>query len=215
MRGWLAMGTWALRCSCPRRARSGASIGLVPPQELLPLGRAGLPGRHRLHPPTPGRGRARPQVARADNGRRAGHDRGLLSLGAVRGERKRLLAVTDQANARQLRSAHAPRHGRGGERQAPPWWAGPRRAVHGRGFTDSKRLYAHIRRGRRYRRNVGIGRLKGACRQAEPEEADLLARHPAGRLHVQFDGKRATPRRRGRGSSTGSRSSGDWCIAAP
>ncbi len=58
-----------------------------------------------------------------------------------------------------------------------------------RGFTTGKTLYAHVRRGDN-RRNVKVGRLKGACHTLDVKRKLFLANATPGLYNVQFDTKR-------------------------
>jgi hypothetical protein len=115
--------------------------------------------------------------------------RGLLTLGSITGERNRLLAATDQANAANFGTLNL--HASGVAVNVRPRRAGPGRPVRikARGFTGSKRLYAHVRRGR-FHRNAAIGRLKGACRKLSKRNRIFAAGTRPGIYRVQFDGKR-------------------------
>jgi hypothetical protein len=190
MRGWLAMGILGVALLMLPASAFGASIGLVPRKSCYRSGEQVFLGGTGFTANTP----AEVTLDRKSLGRTTadgqGMIRGLLSLGAVRGERKRLLAVTDQANAANygaltLRATDV-------AVSVKPRRAGPGRAVRfkARGFTNSKRLYAHIRRGRRYRRNVGIGRLNGACRKLSRKKRIFSLGTRPGVYTVQFDGKR-------------------------
>jgi hypothetical protein len=115
---------------------------------------------------------------------------GFLTVGLSSGEKVKNYAATDHSNA-ALTAAKAlrvsaldvrvrPKNGRPGRRLR----------IRARGFTTGKRLYAHIRRGRHYRRNVRIGRLKGACHRLNLRKRLFSSRTPAGTYKVQFDGRR-------------------------
>jgi hypothetical protein len=114
---------------------------------------------------------------------------GVLSFGALSSERNRLLAITDQANPANFGTLTV--HASGVGLSVRPRRAGPGRPVRikARGFTGSKRLYAHVRRGR-FHRNVGIGRLKGACRKLSRRARVFSLGTRPGVYQVQFDGKR-------------------------
>lgn len=64
----------------------------------------------------------------------------------------------------------------------------PKRIV-ARGFTSGTTLYAHVRRGKS-RRNVRIGRLKGACKTLDVKRRLFSPDATAGVYKVQFDAKR-------------------------
>jgi len=113
---------------------------------------------------------------------------GSLRVGLASGERVKTYAATDQANAaltasKELRVSAvnvtvSPQDGRPGRRLR----------IRARGFTlGKKRLYAHIRRGRHYRRTVRIGRLRGACRKLRTRKRLFSSRARAGAYKLQFD----------------------------
>lgn len=64
----------------------------------------------------------------------------------------------------------------------------PKRIV-ARGFTTGTTLYAHVRRGKS-RRNVRIGRLKGACKTLDVKRRLFSPDAKPGVYRVQFDAKR-------------------------
>jgi len=112
-----------------------------------------------------------------------------LTVGRLSGVRTRTVTATDSANpanvatAQFLGSALAvrvrPLHGA----------AGRKLRVQATGFTTGKRLYAHVVR-KRYRHDVFIGRLKGACHLASGRKRIIPGSVPAGSYRVQFDTKR-------------------------
>ncbi len=115
--------------------------------------------------------------------------RGKLTLGSIRGERNRVLTAVDQAN--QANVGVAPLHASGVAVSVKPRRAGPGKRVRVKayGFTGSRRLYAHVRRGR-FRRNVELGRLKGSCRKLSRRIKIFSRGTSPGIYIVQFDGKR-------------------------
>lgn len=70
-----------------------------------------------------------------------------------------------------------------------------RRRIRATGFTTGRTLYAHIRRGGKTRRNVRIGRLKGACKSISVRRRLLRGLRP-GNYRVQFDVARRYKRTR-------------------
>jgi hypothetical protein len=120
--------------------------------------------------------------------------RGQVSLGSIRGERQRALTAVDQSNPGNVGTAAI--HATGVAVNVKPRRAGPGKRVRVKayGFTGSKRLYAHVRRGR-FRRNVGIGRLKGGCRKLSRRIKIFSRGTRAGVYKVQFDGKRRYSKR--------------------
>jgi hypothetical protein len=183
MRGWLTASALGVALLALPASALGANIGLLPHKGCYRAGEHVLLGGNGFTANKPAEvtlDRKSLGFAAADG---QGMIRGLLSLGAVRGERNRLLAVTDQANvsnygALKLRATDV-------AVSVKPRRAGPGLAVRfkARGFTNSKR-------GRRYRRNVGIGRLKGACRKVSRKKRIFSLGTRPGVYSVQFDGKR-------------------------
>jgi hypothetical protein len=189
MRGWLAASTLSVALLALPATASAANIGLVPHKSCYRAGEQVFLGGTGFTANTP----AEVTLDRKSLGQTIadaqGVIRGVLSLGLITGERNRLLAVTDQANATNF--ATLTLRATGVAVGVKPKRAGPGRAVRikARGFTDSKRLYAHIRRGR-FHRNVGIGRLRGACRKLSRRKRVFSAGTRPGVYNVQFDGKR-------------------------
>jgi hypothetical protein len=65
-----------------------------------------------------------------------------------------------------------------------------KRKVTARGFLLGKKLYAHVRRGRRYRKTVRIAKLKSPCGTAKARKR-IFSRHARpGTYTVQFDARR-------------------------
>jgi len=58
-----------------------------------------------------------------------------------------------------------------------------------RGFTGGKTLWAHVRRGKN-KRNVKVGKLKGACKTLDVKRKIFLPNAVPGVYNVQFDSKR-------------------------
>ena len=119
---------------------------------------------------------------------------GTLRVGQRRGERTKTYTGTDVSNPANAASTTLrisaldvtvrPRSGRPGRRVR----------VNARGFTTGTRLYAHIVR-RRYRRNVGVGRLRGACRTLSARRRIFPRGTNPGTYTVQFDTRRRFSRR--------------------
>jgi hypothetical protein len=115
---------------------------------------------------------------------------GSLTVGQARGEKLRTYTAIDQANpaltagvnlrVSALAVAVKPKTGK------------PTRRVRitARGFTTGKRLYAHVRRGKHYRRNVKIGTLKKSCHKLSKKRRIFRSNAPSGSYLVQFDTKR-------------------------
>lgn len=61
--------------------------------------------------------------------------------------------------------------------------------VRARGFMEGKYLYAHVRRGKRYRKTVRVGRVK-TCGKVSKRKRLFSRSAGNGRYRVQFDNKR-------------------------
>ena len=119
---------------------------------------------------------------------------GSLRVGQRSGERSKIYTGSDLANPANVASTTLrvtalevnvkPRSGRPGRRVR----------VRARGFTTGTRLYAHVVR-RGYRRNVRVGRLKGACRTLSARARIFRRGTRPGRYTVQFDTRRRYSRR--------------------
>jgi hypothetical protein len=72
--------------------------------------------------------------------------------------------------------------------------SGKRIRIRARGFATGRTLYAHVVRGR-YRRNVRLGRLKGACHTLSVRRRIFRRGTRIGRYRVQFDTRRRYSRR--------------------
>jgi hypothetical protein len=193
IRGWLLGAVAAAALLAPASAL-GASVGVLPQKRCYRS--AAPPNGERLFLAGMGfspSGSAQVTLDRKPLGTTSadpqGVIRGLLTLGSITGERNRLLAATDQANAANFVTLSL--HASGVAVNVRPRRAGPGRPVRvkARGFTGSKRLYAHVRRGR-FHRNVGIGRLKGACRKLSRRARIFSPGTRPGTYRVQFDGRR-------------------------
>jgi hypothetical protein len=115
---------------------------------------------------------------------------GKLTIGLGSGERLRTYAATDQQNpaivgSTQVRVSALSVNIR--PRRSQP---GRKERIKARGFTTGKRLYAHVRRGHRYRKNIKIGRLKGACHTLSAEKRFFSRHARTGVYVVQFDTSR-------------------------
>jgi hypothetical protein len=65
------------------------------------------------------------------------------------------------------------------------------RRIGARGFIGGRTLYAHARRGRSYKVNVRVARLRGPCAKASAHKRILKRRGtPPGTYRVQFDARR-------------------------
>ena len=119
----------------------------------------------------------------------SGNFGGLLTLGDPSGERLKTYTGIDTSNNANQASVQvrvssllvtvSPRSGR----------AGRALRVRARGFTTGKTLYAHILRGHS-RRNMRIGRLKGACHKLSARKRIFSSRSRTGTYTVQFDTRR-------------------------
>jgi hypothetical protein len=67
--------------------------------------------------------------------------------------------------------------------------SGRPRRITARGFTTGRRLYAHIRRGR-FRRNLRVGTLRGACHKLKITRRLFRAGTRSGVYTLQFDTRR-------------------------
>jgi len=65
-----------------------------------------------------------------------------------------------------------------------------RRRIGARGFIGGRTLYSHARRGRRYKVNVRIGRLRGPCAKLSARKRILRRGTSPGTYRVQFDARR-------------------------
>jgi hypothetical protein len=118
-----------------------------------------------------------------------------LTVGIPSGERVKTYAATDIPNPSISASiplrisatdvALSPRSGRPGRRMR----------IRARGFTTGRRLYAHVRRGRRYRKNIRIGRLRGACHKLRARRRLISSGAGPGTYRIQFDTRRRYSRR--------------------
>ena len=119
----------------------------------------------------------------------AGNFGGSLRLGVPSGERLKTYSAVDTSNtanqaAVRLRVSRLLVTVRP-QRGAP----GSLLRIGARGFTTGRTLYAHVVRGR-YRRNVRIGRLRGACRRLSSRRRIFSRRTRPGTYVVQFDTRR-------------------------
>jgi hypothetical protein len=119
----------------------------------------------------------------------AGNFSGPLSVGMMKGVRKRTVIATDAVDPANVGQAQflgsaldvtvKPRNGA----------AGRKLRLKASGFTTGKRLYAHVFR-KRYKRNLFLGKLKGPCRTLKVRKRVLPPGTPTGVYTVQFDTKR-------------------------
>lgn len=119
----------------------------------------------------------------------AGNFGGALQLGVPSGERLKTYSAIDTANTAnaasvQLRVSRLlvtvePKNGRPGRILR----------VKARGFTTGKTLYAHVVRNHK-RRNLRIGKLKGACHTLSVRKRIFSKHTKNGTYTVQFDSKR-------------------------
>jgi hypothetical protein len=195
MRGWLAASALSVALLALPAGASGATIGVAPMKRCYRSGEQVFLGGNGFTANTP----AEVTLDRKSLGQTVANAQGMifgvLSLGLVSSERNRLLAVTDQANHANFGSLTL--HTSGVAVSVKPRRAGPGRRVRirARGFTASKRLYAHVRGARRYRRNVRVGRLKRSCHKLDRRVRIIPLGTRAGVYTVQFDGKRRYSKR--------------------
>jgi hypothetical protein len=119
----------------------------------------------------------------------AGAFSGELIVSQPSGERGKTYAARDSVNpaiaaAAAIRASAVSVDVR--PRSAPP---GRRVTISARGFTTGARLYAHVIRGR-YRRNVRVGALRGACHRLTTRARIFSSGTPNGTYMVQFDARR-------------------------
>ncbi|MFL5869121.1 MAG: hypothetical protein ACJ766_18610 [Thermoleophilaceae bacterium] len=115
---------------------------------------------------------------------------GTLTIGLGSGEKLKTYTATDQVNpaisaSTQIRVSALSVNIRP-RRSAP----GRKERIKARGFTTGKRLYAHVRRGHRYRKNLKLGRLKGICHKLSAKKRFFSRHARTGVYTVQFDTKR-------------------------
>lgn len=119
---------------------------------------------------------------------------GNLTVGQRTGQRRKTYQAIDTANpaitaaktitVSALTVGVRPRNGRPGRRMR----------IKARGFTNKGTLRAHVVRGR-YRRNVRIGRVKGACGKVKARKRIFVAGTKSGTYTVQFDTRRRYSRK--------------------
>lgn len=104
-------------------------------------------------------------------------------------QRTDFYTATDQANLSL--TANVPVHLTSLDVKVTPKNGNPAKAkrVVARGFTTGKVLYAHVRRGKS-KRNVKVGKLKGACKTLDVKRKLFKADAKDGLYNVQFDTKR-------------------------
>jgi hypothetical protein len=194
MRRWLVAGAVTAAALIAPASSLGAALGVLPPKscyrsgERLTLYGVGF---------TPN-GSAAVSLDGKGLGLATSNAQGLLTgqirLGSIRGERNRVVTAVDQANP--ANQASAPFRATGVAVSVRPRRAGPGKRVRVKayGFTGSRRLYAHVRRGR-FRKNVGLGRLKGSCGKLSRRVKVFAKGTSPGIYIVQFDGKRRYSRK--------------------
>jgi hypothetical protein len=189
MRRWLTAGTVGAALLVLPCSALGATIGLAPKKPCYRSGEQIFIGGSGYTANTPAEITLDHKSLGQTVANAQGMIFGVLSLGLVSGERNRLLAATDGANAANF--ATLTLHASGVAVNVRPRRAGPGRAVRitARGYTSSKRLYAHIRRGH-FHRNAAVGRLKGACHKLSRRARLFPPGTRTGVYSVQFDGKR-------------------------
>lgn len=124
------------------------------------------------------------------NANQVGEIAATLPAPSIRGkQRTDTITATDQTNLALI--ATSPVNLTSLNVKVTPRNGNPSKAkrIVARGFTTGRTLYAHVRRGKN-RRNVKIGRLKGACRKIDVKRKLFLANATPGLYNVQFDTKR-------------------------
>jgi hypothetical protein len=204
MRGWLAASALSVVLLALPAGASGATIGLLPQKSCYRTGQRGDPNADKpaflggtgFTPNAPVAVTLDHRPAGQTTADAGGLIRGTFVFGGLRSaEHNWLLAATDQANPANV--ATLALRTTGVAVNVTPRRAGPGRRVRirGRGFTGSKRLYAHVRGARRYRRNVRVGRLKRSCHKLDRRVRIIPLGTRAGVYTVQFDGKRRYSKR--------------------
>lgn len=120
-----------------------------------------------------------------------------VSLGApdIRAKKRTdFFTATDQTNLSL--TASAPVHLTSLDVKVTPANGNPGKAkrIVARGFTDGKVLWAHVQRGKN-KRNVKIGKLKGACKTLDVKRKLFKADAKDGLYNVHFDTKRKYSKR--------------------
>jgi hypothetical protein len=175
-------------------AAGAAQVGVLPNKPCYRSGESLLIGGTQYSPNTSVRITSDGAFIGSVTADQNGAFQGTLRVGQRRGERSKTYTATDLSNPANAASTTLrvtaldvtvrPRSGRPGRRVR----------VNARGFTTGTRLYAHIVR-RRYRRNVRVGRLKGACRTLGARRRIFRRGTKPGTYTVQFDTRRRYSRR--------------------
>ena len=170
-------------------AAGAAAVGVLPTKPCYRSGESLLIGGYQYTPSSAVRITSDGAFIGSVSTDQNGAFQGTLRVGQRRGERTKTYTATDVSNPANAASTNLrvtalavtvrPRSGRPGRRAR----------VRARGFTTGNRLYAHIVRGR-YRRNVGIGRLRGACRALSVRRRIFRRGTRPGAYTVQFDTRR-------------------------
>lgn len=133
-----------------------------------------------------------PETLSTDAG---GAFRGVLTLAQRRGKRTSTYTATDPVNTTLTASTQVTVSAttvRVRPKDGPP---GRRLKLTAGGFTQSKRLYAHVRKGG-FKRNIFLGRLKRACGKLTTRRRILSQGADYGVYTVQFDNYRKYKPRR-------------------
>ena len=109
-----------------------------------------------------------------------------LSIESLSGVRTRTVTATDSANPANVATDQFLGSALAVRVRPLQGAAGRRLRIQASGFTTGKRLYAHVIR-KRYRHDVSLGRLKGACHTAKARRRIIPGSVPAGVYRVQFD----------------------------
>jgi hypothetical protein len=115
---------------------------------------------------------------------------GTLTVGLGSGERLRTYAATDPVNPGLTASTGVRVSAVTVTVNPQSGTPGRKIKVKARGFTTGKRLYAHVRRGTKYRRNLRVGKLRRACHKLKRTKRIIRKGAPNGTYLVQFDTKR-------------------------
>jgi hypothetical protein len=191
----LVVGIAAASLTAPAAAEA-ASVGLLQPAkacyrsgELVGVGGSGYTPNTPITISSDGTPLSSGPTADA-NGNFAGQPPASgLRVGNNSGEKVKTYAFTDQSNPANTASLQLRVSAFGvslSPRNGPPT---RRFRIRASGFTTGRRLYAHVVRGR-YRRTVGLGRLKGACHSLKTRRRIFASGLSVGIYTVQFDSRR-------------------------
>ena len=119
----------------------------------------------------------------------AGNFGGQLTVAVPSGEKVKTYAANDQTNPALTATTTARVSALNVSVNPSSGTPGRLLRIGARGFTTGKRLYAHVVRGR-YRRNLTVGSLRGACRKLNRRVRVFRRGTRSGVYTVQFDTRR-------------------------